>query len=328
MTPEERASAYVSKMEAAIQGQKGSQAASQVACKLVEFGLDQAAAMRVFTEYNARCVPPWSERDLERKLAWAARRTCPKADFADDTTPKTYNQPSGPKSSAWPELNVARRAAILEQGFGVADLMEKSDDFLGSAMDYLRILFPGNPLICCGGDEVYKFDTKPVSQWKLEAHEQQFLNPSPMTDVTGINQEGKPSKHCLGNTGDRRYAVIEFDPEKWAKLPADEQARYGDEVKYTEAKLEEQAGLVIHLSSYAPLVMAVHSAGRSLHSYFFVAGQPEERIHKFYRYAVSLGADPRLHLRSQFARMPEGTRPKGGMKFRQPVYFWKPERIK
>jgi hypothetical protein len=41
-------------------------------------------------------------------------------------------------------------------------------------------------------------------------------------------------------------------------------------------------------------------------------------------HAVTLGADPKLWTRSQFARMPDGTRDNGQ---RQTVYFFNPEVI-
>jgi hypothetical protein len=69
---------------------------------------------------------------------------------------------------------------------------------------------------------------------------------------------------------------------------------------------------------FAPLVLAVHSGGKSLHGWFFVAGQPDEKIERFFRYAVSLGADPATWTKSQFVRMPDGTRDNG---IRQTVYF-------
>ena len=53
---------------------------------------------------------------------------------------------------------------------------------------------------------------------------------------------------------------------------------------------------------------------------FFVhRQQPEEKVLKFFRYAVSLGdADQPLWTRSQLARMPDGTRDD---RKRQVVYF-------
>ena len=73
---------------------------------------------------------------------------------------------------------------------------------------------------------------------------------------------------------------------------------------------------------YAPLALALHSGNKSIHGWFYCASQSEERLKEFMRYAVSLGADPQLWVRSQFVRMPDGTREGGN---RQTVYFFNPE---
>lgn len=65
----ERARAYVSKMPAAVSGQNGHVATFHVACVLVQgFGLTPSQAMPLLEEYNERCEPPWTERELEHKL--------------------------------------------------------------------------------------------------------------------------------------------------------------------------------------------------------------------------------------------------------------------
>jgi hypothetical protein len=48
-------------------------------------------------------------------------------------------------------------------------------------------------------------------------------------------------------------------------------------------------------------------------------------VEKFFRYAVSLGADPQLWIRSQFCRLPDGRRDNGK---RQEVVYFNPSRIK
>src|SRR5262245_2661328 len=63
--------------------------------------------------------------------------------------------------------------------------------------------------------------------------------------------------------------------------------------------------------SHAPFVSAVHSGGKSLHGWFDVHGEDEKKIKWFFRYAVSLGADPATWTRSQFVRMPGGRRDNG-----------------
>ena len=120
-----------------------------------------------------------------------------------------------------------------------------------------------------------------------------------MSATEGVTKEGKPSKHTLSNTGPRRFLVVEFDT----------------------GTADEHAAVLLHLANRAPLVLAVHSGGKSLHGWFYCAGQPEDRLRRFMEYAVCLGADSALWTPSQFCRMPDGTRDNGN---RQAVYFLNP----
>jgi hypothetical protein len=117
-----------------------------------------------------------------------------------------------------------------------------------------------------------------------------------MSAVTGLTKDGRESKHTLANTGPRRFLICEFD----------------------SGTADDHAAILIHLAGFAPLVCAVHSGGKSLHGWFFVAGQPEEKVKRFFRYAVSLGADDATWTRCQFVRCPDGTRDNGK---RQTVFF-------
>jgi len=85
------------------------------------------------------------------------------------------------------------------------------------------------------------------------------------------------------------------------------------------------AALLLHLAEKAPLALAVHSGGKSLHGWFYCAGIAEQKISRFFRYAVSLGADRAKWNPSQFARMPDGPRQNGK---RQTVYFFNPGVVK
>jgi len=74
VTIPDRARKYVEKMEAAVSGSGGHNATFHVACVLVHgFGLSQAEAMPILSDYNLRCTPPWSERELLYKLNSADR---------------------------------------------------------------------------------------------------------------------------------------------------------------------------------------------------------------------------------------------------------------
>ena len=215
--------------------------------------------------------------------------------------PKGSSGPA-PPAAKWPRVNQEQREAITRDGPGLADLWELSpyriEDDRAHAEELIDALFPGNPLLCCGKSN-RDFDTRPREEWRGKLAELQLIVPSPMSAVTGTTKDGRPSKHTLDNTGPRRFLICEFD----------------------KGALDDHAALLLHLAQYGPLALTVHSGGKSLHGWFFVAKQPEEKIALFFRYAVALGADPALWTRSQFVRMPDGTRDNGK---RQTVYFFNP----
>jgi len=199
----------------------------------------------------------------------------------------------------WPVVNQEQRAAITRDGGGLADLWEHSqpriEDGENHAERIIDRLFPGNPLLCCGKSNS-DFDTKSREEWRGGLASLELIVPSPMSAVEGVTKEGKPSRHSLSNTGARRFLICEFDT----------------------GTPDEHAALLLHLGTFAPLVCAVHSGGKSLHGWFLVDSQPGDKVARFFRYAVSLGADSRMWTKSQFCRMPDGTRGNGK---RQTVYF-------
>ncbi len=201
--------------------------------------------------------------------------------------------------SKWPCVDTKHRAAIIGNGGGLSVLWELSTprivDNAAHSEQIIDRLFSGNPLLCCGVSQ-FHFDTKPRDDWRGRLDKLQFIVPSPMSDVTGLTKDGRESKHTLNNTGPRRFLICEFDT----------------------GTPDEHAALLLHLGTFAPLVCVVHSGGKSLHGWFFVAGQPENKVEKFFRYAVTLGADRATWTRSQFVRMPDGTRDNGS---RQTVFF-------
>ncbi len=70
----ERARSYLAKMEPAISGEGGHNRTFEAACRVFEFGLTDSEARTVFAEYNTRCEPPWSEREIDHKLADAREK--------------------------------------------------------------------------------------------------------------------------------------------------------------------------------------------------------------------------------------------------------------
>jgi hypothetical protein len=71
-----RACHYLRKCDPAISGQGGHNQTFKIACKLIKgFGLHVETTLQLLlTEYNPRCVPPWSEQDLRHKVEDAAKQ--------------------------------------------------------------------------------------------------------------------------------------------------------------------------------------------------------------------------------------------------------------
>jgi len=208
--------------------------------------------------------------------------------------------PNLAQASVWPKVNGEQREAVVALGFGLVDLWETSpvrfEDNEQHTEEIIDALFPGDPLLCAGRSHI-EFATRSRSEWRGKLAALQLIVPSPMTARIGRTQEGKESAHALETTGPPRFLVIEQD----------------------NGTIDEQSAILLHLAERAPLGLAVHSGSKSIHGWFYSASQPEEKLHKFMRYAVSLGADRATWTRSQFVRMPDGTRDNGR---RQTVYFF------
>jgi hypothetical protein len=223
----------------------------------------------------------------------------------DDGAPRQ----SAPK---WPTVDSDARAKIVaKHDGGAVELWERSpvrfDDDEPLTETIIDFLFPGNQLICAGMTS-YDFATAPREQFRGTLSDHQLIVPSAMSNLTGIADKGTStaheSAHCNDNTGRRQYLVVEQDA----------------------GTLDEQAGVLMHLADRAPLLLALRSGGKSLHGWFDCREQPEEIISRFFRYAVSLGADKALWTPCQFCRMPDGLRRRpDGSTARQSVLYWNPQ---
>lgn len=99
-----RASAYLARMPEAISGSGGHQATWNAAVALVRgFALSPGDALvLLLREYNPRCQPPWSRKDLEHKVENAARAQLPSGYLLEDDR------------RAWQPERAPRRASPTE----------------------------------------------------------------------------------------------------------------------------------------------------------------------------------------------------------------------
>lgn len=206
-----------------------------------------------------------------------------------------------------PEIkqNLELTASVIRNGCCVADLWELSParlDDVCCTEQVITALFPANALLCVGVRKQAMF-TAPLIELQPKLNRFRYIVPNAMAKPAGVTQDGKPSARTLNNVGPRMYFVADFDS--------------GD--------ADDHAAIILHLAKYAPLAMVLHTGNRGLHSWFRVAGAPEEAIERFMDYAVSLGADKQLRVLCQYCRMPDATRETGE---RQSVIYFNPEAAK
>lgn len=124
----------------------------------------------------------------------------------------------------------------------------------------------------------------------------ELVVPCWMNARTGITATGKTSEHTLENTGERRFIVVDLD----------------------EPPPHEHATILWKLAEFREPALVLSTGGKGLHAWFPVADDDET----FWNYAVVLGADERIRKnRSQFVRLPNGTRSNGK---KQEVIFLNP----
>jgi hypothetical protein len=212
-----------------------------------------------------------------------------------------------PRKKQWPNCEPGLCRRVIEKtSRALVDLWEASsirfDDDDEACRWVVQQLFPKEALICVGAKKDLP-QTAPLGELLSKLPAFQFIVPSPMTKTIGKNQEGGDSIRCLDATGARRFLIVEFD----------------------QGCLDDQSALLWHLSMRAPLVLVVHSGGKSLHGWFRCAGEDQELIRQFFHYACRLGADSHNWTRCQFVRLPGGTRDNDN---RQSIYFFAPELLK
>jgi hypothetical protein len=242
------------------------------ACTLVEARLsDDQAEAEIEALITREPNPPSEIMDALRSARGERRRSTPR----------------------WSPVNPAAIAEIAKDGPTLRELVSRSPEPIqfvpqSRAELFVDSLFPGNPLLCVGISNS-RFYTDFRETFRGCLRQQSLIVPSPMSAQKGRTKQGKLSYHSEHNTGPRRFLVVEFD----------------------RGTLDQQAALLWHLARFAPLALVVFSASKSAHGWFLCEGQPEDKLQRFFDYAVSLGGDSRTWSRCQFVRMPDGRRTDG-----------------
>ncbi|MDB9741485.1 DUF5906 domain-containing protein [Akkermansiaceae bacterium] len=136
-------------------------------------------------------------------------------------------------------------------------------------------------------------------------NEFKFLNPSIFKKKEGIENtrnHNKITTRCNDNVKRRDFMVLEMDTDD-------------------ESECERFSGFAFALSQYAPLKMAVDTGKKSIHFWFDASDIKPKVRSSFFALACLHGADPRLAVKSQIARMPNVSSAKEGRGAQTLLYF-------
>jgi RecA-family ATPase len=296
MNTVDKARRYLDRMPPAISGQSGHDQTFRVACVLCQgFGLPPEEARPLMVEYSARCVPPWSEREIDHKLSDAVTTEDPKGrGYLLKESRRPTSEPTPPiHSSTNRSIHPipARRYATNAHGQLPPPLPN------GAAQILIAAFAQGEGVRICiartneDGKEVPK-DAGVVltrEEWlsKLETaggDPNRFLRSS---DKNGIFISINPLQ--IGGSRDAdvtayRHCLLEFD----------------------EISIQEQWCLISQ--SRIPATAVISSGGRSLHAWVKIEAKdrPEydERVNLLYKHFADYRPDVKNKNPSRFSRLP------------------------
>lgn len=124
-----RAKLYLEKVPGAVSGAGGHQQTWSVALNIVAgFDLSESEAYELLSsEYNHRCDPPWSERELRHKISGASKaHSVPRGYLLNQERPGTPSSAS--KAAARPQEEPESVAEDADSGFPTTRISDVQDD--------------------------------------------------------------------------------------------------------------------------------------------------------------------------------------------------------
>jgi len=303
-TPTERAVAYLAKCPPAVSGQSGHNTAFQVVASVVNgFDLSEADAIDVLRDWNASCLPPWSEKELAHKVrdAIAKPGNKPRGWLLGASGRAASTRPSvdRPKAAPTQPKPVQKAAKYNLEAHDAAELPEPMTD---GTRALLRAAFePGEGVRIVAaklneeGREIPDGDGPCLSreEW-LRKLDDKDGNPNRIwksADKAGIYITINPLK--LGGSKDAdvtsfRHALVEFD---------------------NISKVEQW---LLYQQSRLPCTAIISSGGKSIHAWVKVDAKDrreyDERVAAIYQHFADYGLDAKNKNPSRLSRLPNCVR--------------------
>lgn len=223
----ERARRCVATMQPAVSGSHGHDATFAVACALVHgFALSLADALPIMQEFNLRCAPPWSDRDLDYKLRSAEKsgHDKPRGHLIGTDSPlparaaqQDHSQPAfaATKKVTFDPEKLRALAKGWRECVNVCWLADRSavDPSQLSAGDFLRLLYgEGKKILCFTEQKSQGQALWPEQPAPRGARDGVWFLPQPVNGEMLPNpRTGNMSRRSEESVTDFRYMVLESD---------------------------------------------------------------------------------------------------------------------
>lgn len=240
------------------------------ACYLLEEGQNQETVF----DFIRKGADKVNERSIPDREIWSAIR------YAD------AKLKGGKQSQKWSKADpIFQNEIVKNYPSNLAQLKANAASLPQTQEFYLKNLYDPNSLLCVASN-AHNWQTLSRDQAINIAttHYLEYINPSPMSALKGITEEGNESSHCKDNTGERKYLIVEFD----------------------NSTLDQQHSYHTFLSFSVELRMLVFSGNKSIHGWYDFSSLGEFEAKNFFESASLLGCDPRTWSVSQFVRIPAG----------------------
>ncbi len=275
-----RARSYVAAMPAAVSGQGGHNQTFAVACVLVQgFGLSQQEAWALLKDYNARCQPPWSEKELWHKLEDAEKADPP---------------PGGRGSLAF---GYSRQGTPQAQEAYHPPVSQEHQFEL-----FLKACFAPEDIVSIAPAVLHEGETRAIP-------EHGGVNVLTRDEwIARTNEKGGISRVFSGTAG----LYVRINPVALKSSGADKDVTRLRHVLVESDKLPKSDQERLLRESGLPIAALIDSGGSSIHAWVRVDAKTreeyDERRQKIWDSVPALEIDPQNKNPSRFSRCPGGLR--------------------
>lgn len=289
---------YIEAVPPAVSGNGGHNQTYSVAMYLVEgFALSSSDARSLMLEYSARCDPPWSECEIDHKLADAERKANPAK------RGKLINrgvQSVSRRMSFFAASNEARKMNMRQKPvhYEISDSLELPEPIKDGTRLFLRTVFEaGEGIRICQarpGDD----NREVPKDAGLVLSREEWLRK--LDDA-----KGNPNKFL--KTSERNGIFVSVNPMKvGGSKDSDVTAFRHALLEFDSISIQEQWGIITQ--SQIPCAAVISSGGKSVHAWIKVNAKDRnefaERVQLIYQHFSQYKPDEKNKNPSRFSRLP------------------------